>query len=107
MNLRSTKNLSREEHTKNFDAERNAEKPKGNLNLQTETEKELQMATYDLTQVELSALLTGNIDPSVREFVLSYLFDPDNPENNGNGHGHDDDDHPGMGHGAWTRQARR
>ena len=39
------------------------------------------MATYDLTQVELSALLTGNIDPSVREFVLNYLFDPDNPEN--------------------------
>ena len=35
------------------------------------------MATYDLTQVELSALLTGNIDPSVRDFVLNYLFDPD------------------------------
>ena len=33
------------------------------------------MATYDLTQVELSALLTGNIDPSVRDFVLNYLFD--------------------------------
>ena len=52
------------------------------------------MATYDLTQVELSALLTGNIDPSVREFVLNYLFDPDadNPMGTVMVHGHDDDD---------------
>jgi Ca2+-binding RTX toxin-like protein len=35
------------------------------------------MATYDLTQAELSAAISGNLDASVRDFVLNFLFDED------------------------------
>ena len=43
------------------------------------------MATYDLTQTELSALLTGNLDASVRDFVVNYLFDDENSHSKGAG----------------------
>jgi Ca2+-binding RTX toxin-like protein len=39
------------------------------------------MATYDLTQAELSAAINGNLDASVRDFVLNFLFDEDSSAN--------------------------
>ena len=51
------------------------------------------MATYDLTQAELSGVISGNLDASVRDFVLNYLFDDENsPGNSAFGHAQ------GMGH---------
>src|SRR5262245_62331862 len=35
------------------------------------------MAIYDLNQVELNQLMQPNIDPSVRNAVLQFLFDGD------------------------------
>ena len=35
------------------------------------------MAVYDLNQVELNQLMQPNIDPSVRNAVLQFLFDGD------------------------------
>src|SRR5262245_45000907 len=41
------------------------------------------MATYDLTQTEVNALLsTGNLDVDVKNSVLNFLFDPDNNNSN-------------------------
>jgi hypothetical protein len=40
-------------------------------------EKELEMATYDLTQAELSGVISANLDASVRDFVLNFLFNED------------------------------
>jgi Ca2+-binding RTX toxin-like protein len=41
------------------------------------------MATYDLTQAELSGVISGNLDASVRDFVLNFLFDEDSSGNDG------------------------
>jgi Ca2+-binding RTX toxin-like protein len=51
------------------------------------------MATYDLTQAELSGVISANLDASVRDFVLNFLFDDENsPGNSAFGHAQ------GMGH---------
>jgi hypothetical protein len=45
------------------------------------------MATYDLNQTELNQLMIPNIDPSVRDAVLDYLFDGLPSGNHGHGNG--------------------
>ena len=43
------------------------------------------MATYDLTQAELSGVISANLDASVRDFVLNFLFDDDSSNDGGPG----------------------